>query len=144
MLLIGQRALFGVAKLAAKLAAISRLVAGVICPLATSWDVVTKRPVPTVVFSQVLAHGRLHLKFGRGDWIRTSGLLLPKQLRYRAALRPVAKNGKGRGEGNTPGLSPMADVLLQQLSTGLNGVPHCYRAMGGLFPRLPGADADDH
>ena len=104
VLLIGQRALFGVAKLAAKLAAISRFVAGVICPLTTTGDIVAERPVSTVVFSQVLAHGRLHLKIGRGDWIRTSGLLLPKQLRYRAALRPVAKNGKGRGKGNTPGL----------------------------------------
>ena len=133
-----------IAKFSIEFATVSRLVAGVICPLATSWDVVTKRPVPTVVFSQVLAHGRLHLKIGRGDWIRTSDLLLPKQLRYRAALRPVAKNGKGRGEGNTPGLSPMADVLLQQLSTGLNGVPLCDKDMGGLFPRLPRADADDH
>ncbi len=25
----------------------------------------------------------------RGDWIRTSGLLLPKQARYQTALRPV-------------------------------------------------------
>ena len=26
---------------------------------------------------------------GRGDWIRTSDLLLPKQVRYQAALRPA-------------------------------------------------------
>ena len=26
--------------------------------------------------------------FGRGDWIRTSDPLLPKQVRYQAALRP--------------------------------------------------------
>ena len=25
---------------------------------------------------------------GRGDWIRTSDPLLPKQMRYQAALRP--------------------------------------------------------
>ena len=103
-ILICQWALIWIAKFSIEFATVSRLVAGVICPLATSWDVVTKRPVPTVVFSQVLAHGRLHLKIGRGDWIRTSDLLLPKQLRYRAALRPVAKNGKGRGERKTPGL----------------------------------------
>ena len=30
-----------------------------------------------------------HLHFyGRGDWIRTSDPLLPKQMRYQAALRP--------------------------------------------------------
>ena len=30
-----------------------------------------------------------HLRFsGRGDWIRTSDPLLPKQMRYQAALRP--------------------------------------------------------
>ena len=28
------------------------------------------------------------MKFGRGDWIRTSDPLLPKQMRYQAALRP--------------------------------------------------------
>ena len=134
-----------IAKFSIEFATVSRLVAGVICPLATSWDVVTKRPVPTVVFSQVFAHGRLHLKIGRGDWIRTSDLLLPKQLRYRAALRPVAKNGKGRGERKPPAFDcPHGSCSVQRLSTGLNGVPHCYRAMGGLFPRLPGADADDH
>src|SRR5690606_12008353 len=27
-------------------------------------------------------------EIGRGDWIRTSDLLLPKQTRYQAALRP--------------------------------------------------------
>ena len=27
---------------------------------------------------------------GRGDWIRTSDPLLPKQVRYQASLRPVA------------------------------------------------------
>ncbi len=32
----------------------------------------------------------------RGDWIRTSGLLLPKQARYQAALRPVPSHCGGR------------------------------------------------
>ena len=31
---------------------------------------------------------RARLKGGRGDWIRTSDPLLPKQMRYQAALRP--------------------------------------------------------
>ncbi len=30
------------------------------------------------------------LKSGRDDWIRTSGPLLPKQVRYQAALHPVS------------------------------------------------------
>jgi hypothetical protein len=30
----------------------------------------------------------LHEKFGRGDWIRTSDPLRPRQVRYQAALRP--------------------------------------------------------
>ena len=33
-------------------------------------------------------------KIGRDDWIRTSGPLLPKQMRYQAAPRP---DGKDKG-----------------------------------------------
>ena len=29
----------------------------------------------------------------RDDWIRTSGLFVPNEARYRAALHPVVKNG---------------------------------------------------
>ena len=36
-------------------------------------------------------------KSGRGDWIRTSDLLLPKQTRYQAALRPVIDEREGYG-----------------------------------------------
>ena len=32
--------------------------------------------------------GKAKRKNGRGDWIRTSDPLLPKQLRYQAALHP--------------------------------------------------------
>ncbi len=32
----------------------------------------------------------------RGDWIRTSDLLLPKQARYRATLRPEARDSVRR------------------------------------------------
>src|SRR5450631_4209886 len=32
--------------------------------------------------------GEEHAAIGRGDWIRTSDPLLPKQVRYQAALRP--------------------------------------------------------
>ncbi len=31
---------------------------------------------------------------GRDDWIRTSGPLLPKQVRYQAALHPVLNGRK--------------------------------------------------
>ena len=33
---------------------------------------------------------------GRGDWIRTSDPLLPKQMRYQAALLPERKNSYGQ------------------------------------------------
>ena len=33
----------------------------------------------------------------RDDWIRTSDLLHPMQTRYRAALRPELRDGKGKG-----------------------------------------------
>src|SRR3989304_3153048 len=33
-------------------------------------------------------NGRWRRQSGRGDWIRTSDPLLPKQMRYQAALRP--------------------------------------------------------
>jgi hypothetical protein len=31
-------------------------------------------------------------EFGRGDWIRTSGPLRPRQVRYQAALRPDSRD----------------------------------------------------
>ena len=39
-------------------------------------------------FCWVLARCQLAGEFGRGDWIRTSDLLNPIQVRYQAALRP--------------------------------------------------------
>ena len=41
--------------------------------------------VPAVVEALIV---RLNLKSGRGDWIRTSDPLRPRQVRYQAALRP--------------------------------------------------------
>ena len=135
----------GVTQLTCDSAPTTRLIAWVEASLGMSWDIITPRSAPWLVIAQVFAHGRLHLKFGRSGRIRTGDPLLPKQVRYQAALRSVTENGKGRGERNTPGLRyPMAAVLLQQLITALNGVPHCDKAMGGLLPRLPRADADDH
>src|SRR4051812_27623149 len=36
----------------------------------------------------------LNSKSGRGDWIRTSDPLLPKQMRYQAALRPDSQDAR--------------------------------------------------
>jgi hypothetical protein len=35
-----------------------------------------------------LANKEVMTRSGRGDWIRTNGLLVPNQARYQAALRP--------------------------------------------------------
>jgi hypothetical protein len=34
--------------------------------------------------------------FSRDDWIRTSGLFVPNEARYRAALHPVPGGGKSK------------------------------------------------
>ena len=36
-------------------------------------------------------------KFSRDDWIRTSDHTPPRRVRYRAALRPELRDGKGKG-----------------------------------------------
>ena len=48
---------------------------------------------PAVTPSMRVAAGSVRklLKVGRGDWIRTSDPLLPKQMRYQAALLPVRR-----------------------------------------------------
>ena len=35
---------------------------------------------------------RISERFGRGDWIRTSDPLRPRQVRYQAALRPDSED----------------------------------------------------
>ena len=40
-----------------------------------------------VIFTRIIE------RFGRGDWIRTSDPLRPRQVRYQAALRPDIKTG---------------------------------------------------
>src|SRR4051794_21244924 len=43
-------------------------------------------------------------EIGRGDWIRTSDPLLPKQMRYQAALRPDSRRALARRSNANCGL----------------------------------------
>ena len=48
-------------------------------------------PNEVFVVRQIPELAETGVKSGRGDWIRTSDPLLPKQMRYQAALRPDIK-----------------------------------------------------
>ena len=67
---------------------------------------------------------------GRGDWIRTSDPLRPRQVRYQAALRPDSKNSailRHFRTARSQTLSPLLAITVPKLSQNMSTYPLCVR-----------------
>ena len=82
------------------------------------------------------------VKSGRGDWIRTSDPLRPRQVRYQAALRPDSEDPRFYC-GFLRFASSRASLSWRKLSQNCPKTPiHCLRIRAICHPACPRTPAD--